>query len=161
MKIDFILNGKEVSIECSPVKKLIHIIRDDFGLIGTKEGCTKGECGACLVLLNDLLVNSCLIPAFVIHNKRVLTIEGVYKTKEFIEIENMFMQEKLVRCGYCIPGLVMSTKALLTEKQNPSDEEIREVVSGNLCQCNSDQHIIQAIKKIYMAYTRKKNARRG
>jgi len=161
MKIDFILNGKKISIECPPFKLLIDILRIDFKLTGTKKGCGKGECGACHVLLNEMLVNSCLIPAFMLKGKKVTTIEGFSRSKQFIDIEEAFMKFHTVRCGFCTPGLVMSTEALLSKKQNPTNEEIKKALAGNICHCNSYKSIIDAVLYAASIRGKKKYARKG
>jgi len=147
MKIRFKLNGKNVIFEGEPTKTLLKVIREDFSLTGTKEGCGKGECGACTVILNGKAVNSCLIPISQVDGKEVFTIEGISR-KNLDSIQKAFIEEGAVQCGFCTPGFIMSVKALLNSKKKPTDEEIKEAIEGNLCRCTGYSNIIKAIKKV-------------
>jgi len=147
MKIRFRLNGKNVIFEGEPTKTLLKVIREDFSLTGTKEGCGKGECGACTVILNGKAVNSCLIPISQVDGKEVFTIEGISR-KNLDSIQKAFIEEGAVQCGFCTPGFIMSVKALLNSKKKPTDEEIKEAIEGNLCRCTGYSNIIKAIKKV-------------
>ncbi|RLD18201.1 MAG: (2Fe-2S)-binding protein [Caldiserica bacterium] len=148
MKVRFKLNGKWVDVEVSPLKTLLEVLRENFNLTGTKEGCGKGECGACTVILDGKAVNSCLIPISQVDGKEVITIEGITKNNELHPIQKAFIEEGAVQCGFCTPGFVMSVKALLDKKKKPSDEEIKEAIEGNLCRCTGYVKILKAIKKL-------------
>jgi aerobic-type carbon monoxide dehydrogenase small subunit (CoxS/CutS family) len=143
--INFYLNGEQVEVYADPVKSLLHLLRDDFGLTGTKEGCGQGECGACTVLLDDLAVNSCLIPAGKIAGRSVVTIEALSRDGQPDPVQVAFVEKGAVQCGFCTPGMVMSAHALLKQNPNPSSEEVREAISGNLCRCTGYKQIEEAI----------------
>ena len=145
--INFILNGYEVSAEVESHKMLLQVIRDDFQLTGTKEGCGEGECGSCTVLVDGMSVNSCLYPAFEIQGKEVTTIEGMLGEGNALHpIQEAFVENGGVQCGFCTPGMIMSAKALLDEIPKPTDEQIKRGISGNLCRCTGYVQIIDSIK---------------
>jgi carbon-monoxide dehydrogenase small subunit len=147
-KINFILNGYQVSAEVESHKMLLQVIRDEFQLTGTKEGCGEGECGSCTVLVDGVSVDSCLYPAFEIEGKRVTTIEGMLGEGNALHpIQQAFVENGGVQCGFCTPGMIMSAGALLDEIPNPTDEQIKRGISGNLCRCTGYVQIIEAIKK--------------
>lgn len=145
-KLKFSLNGEPVEILVSEDKTLLRVLRDDIRLMGTKEGCEEGECGACTVLLDGKAVNACLVPAFQLEGRDVKTIEGLSDGKRLHRIQQAFIDAGAIQCGYCTPGMVMSTFALLSENPKPNDDEIRESISGNLCRCTGYQKIIEAVK---------------
>lgn len=157
MNIAFTLNGNLEKIDCNPVKPLIDVLRYDFKLLGTKKRCGKGECGACLVFLDNMLVNSCIIPAFRIDGCDVITIEGLAKKKSMQEIEKAFSKLNLVRCGICIPGFIMIMEDLLSKNPYPSENEIRQVIGGHVCECNSQNIKIKAF--LLASQIKKKPAR--
>jgi carbon-monoxide dehydrogenase small subunit len=161
MKVIFTLNGKKTTIETSPEKKLIDILRFDLGLSGTKRGCEQGECGSCLVFINNNLLNSCLIPAFRLVGKDVVTIEGFSQTKEYTIIEEAFFNTGITLCGFCAPGIVLSIAYLLSHTQMPSHDEIRDALSGHLCRCNGFLALMDVVKEVFKIKNRKKNAKRG
>lgn len=144
-KIDFILNGKEVTYIGNPLKRLIDVLREDFELTGCKEGCAEGECGACSVLQNGKLVTTCLIPVGAIIGDRIDTIEGFRDTKRGECIIESFAVGGAVQCGFCIPGMVLAAEALLNENPHPSEEEVRYGISGNLCRCTGYDLIVESI----------------
>lgn len=146
MKIEFILNDKPQIIDVDPVRRLLDILRGDFELTSVKEGCGEGECGACVVLMDGKAVNSCLIPAGNIEGRRILTLEGFCKTERYKIIEESFLKAGSVQCGFCTPGMVMSTEALLRENPQPDEKEIKEALSGNLCRCTGYNMIFEGIK---------------
>lgn len=143
--IKFILNGKEVETESPPTARLIDLLREEFQLIGSKEGCGDGECGTCSVLVNTLLQNSCLIPIGAIEGAEIITIDGYCKTEQFELLSECYSEAGAVQCGYCIPGMVMASAALLSKNPHPTEEEIREGISGNLCRCTGYNMIVDAI----------------
>ena len=145
--INFILNDQTVSITTNPSRRLLDVLREDFSLTGPKEGCGEGECGACAVLLNGRIVNSCSVPLANVDGQSIMTIEGFSKTKAFEVIKNAFAETGGVQCGFCTPGMVIATQSLLSTNPHPTDYEIKIGLSGNLCRCTGYQMIIQAVKK--------------
>lgn len=143
--IKFILNGKEVFSERAPGTKLLDILRTDFKNTGVKCGCKEGECGACSVLIDGILANSCMVALGSVLNKEVVTIEGYSKTARFSVLERAFAKVSAVQCGFCIPAMVLAGEALLSKNPNPSITEIREGISGNLCRCTGYNAIVEAI----------------
>ena len=143
--ITFNLNGIETSVFINPFMRLIDVLRDHLKLTGTKEGCSEGECGACVVIIDHLLYNSCLLTIEAVQNRHLLTIEGFRTTKQFETIKNAFEVEGSVQCGFCTPGMVMAAHALLCENSKPSEAEIRAFMSGNLCRCTGYDMITRAI----------------
>lgn len=146
MKISFVINHKKVSVDVTPSMRLLDVIRNELKLTGTKEGCGEGECGACTVLVNEEPVNSCLTPVANVEGKEVLTIEGFKETKEYRVIADAFADMGGSQCGFCTPGMILVTYALLKNNPHPSDDEIRFALSGNLCRCTGYQAIINAVK---------------
>ena len=146
--ISFYLNGKVVSLSASPLKRLLDVLREDFGLTGVKEGCGEGECGACSVLLNGKIVNSCIVPIGCVDGKEVTTIEGYSSTERYRAIEDAFVRSGAVQCGFCTPGFVMATESLLRENLHPDEKSIREGISGNLCRCTGYVSIVDGIRKV-------------
>jgi len=145
VKIRFVLNHKEVEIDVDPLKRLLDVLREDFALKGVKEGCGEGECGACAVLVNGKLMNSCLIPVAQVDGKEVLTIEGYKNTKKYKIIEEAFLEAGAVQCGFCTPGMVMAIEALLSQNPSPEESDVREALSGNLCRCTGYNMIVDAV----------------
>jgi aerobic carbon-monoxide dehydrogenase small subunit len=143
--IKFTLNGKTVETDAPATVRLLDFIRDDQLLIGTKEGCGEGECGACSVFVNNLLQNSCLIPIGSIEGADIVTIEGIMESEQFKILDESYSTAGGVQCGYCIPGMVMASAALLSQNPQPSEAEIREGISGNLCRCTGYNMIVDAI----------------
>ncbi len=145
--IEFVLNGTPVSIVCDPSSRLLDVLRNEFKLTGVKEGCGEGECGACSVLLNGRLANSCLIAVGSIQGADIVTIEGFRDTDRYALLEQSFANAGAVQCGFCTPGMVMAAEALLSRNPHPSEEQIREAISGNLCRCTGYNMIVEAIRK--------------
>ncbi|WFD09376.1 (2Fe-2S)-binding protein [Tepidibacter hydrothermalis] len=141
------VNGKNITVEVSDTTTLLEVLRDHLGLTGTKEGCGKGECGACTVLLNGKAVNSCIVFAHQVEGQEVITIEGLNEDPKSKHIQEAFIDEGAVQCGFCTPGMVVSSKALLIKKKKPSKEDIREGLSGNLCRCTGYTKIINAVEE--------------
>ncbi|MBI9070687.1 MAG: (2Fe-2S)-binding protein [Melioribacteraceae bacterium] len=146
IQISFILNGKKVKLETDENRRLIDILREDFSLTGTKEGCSIGECGACTIIMNKLAVNSCLVLAGQLIDSEILTIEGVSENGKLNVLQENFLKYGAVQCGYCTPGMIMSIYALLLKNNNPADEEIKEAIAGNLCRCTGYKQIIDAAR---------------
>ncbi len=147
MRLNFIVNGEKVSLETDPQRRLLDILREDLELTGTKEGCSEGECGACTVLLDDLAVHSCLTLAAQLEGRRVLTIEGLEKDGELDVLQRCFMEEIAVQCGFCTTGMIMSAKALLLKNPNPTAQEIRTALAGNICRCSGYGQIVSAVSR--------------
>ncbi|WP_195964469.1 2Fe-2S iron-sulfur cluster-binding protein [Clostridium cuniculi] len=145
IKVSINVNGINYTKDINPSTRLIDFIRDDLKLKGTKEGCGEGECGACTVIVNGKTVNSCLMLAYSAHGKNLITIEGITNKDKLHPIQEAFMEVGAVQCGYCTPGMILSAKALLDEKPNADEEEIKESLSGNLCRCTGYKKIIQAV----------------
>ena len=143
--VSFILNGNTVSLETDPLRCLLYVLRDDFHLTSAKEGCGQGECGACAVLLDHQLVNSCLLPMIAVTNRHVLTIEGFRETHRFQILRKCFEEAGAVQCGFCTPGMLMAAEALLSHNPTPTEEDIRIGLSGNLCRCTGYTAIVKAI----------------
>jgi carbon-monoxide dehydrogenase small subunit len=145
--IKFILNGESIEVEIEPHLTLLQLLRDELELMGTKEGCGMGECGACTVLLDGKAVNSCIFPAMEVDGKSVMTIEGLAGVQGKLHpVQKAFIDYGAIQCGFCTPGMVLSAKALLDENPKPTEEEIRHGIAGNLCRCTGYIQIIQAIK---------------
>lgn len=146
-ELSFVLNGSAVSVTVDGHARLIDVLRRHLGLTGTKEGCGEGECGACTVIIDGRAVNSCLYPAHEAEGKSVVTIEGLQSPGPRLSpIQAAFVESGAIQCGFCTPGMVMSTKALLDSNPEPTAEEIREALSGNLCRCTGYVQIIEAVR---------------
>ncbi|MBR5642129.1 MAG: (2Fe-2S)-binding protein [Firmicutes bacterium] len=146
MIIKFVLNGELVSPDLDPSRRLIDILRENFFLTGAKEGCGEGECGSCTVLMDGLPVHSCLVLAGQLEGHEVLTVEGLVQNGELDLLQNAFVENNAVHCGFCTPGMIMSAKGLLMKNQDPSEAEIREALSGNICRCSDYRQIVMAVK---------------
>jgi len=145
--ITVIVNNKEYEIAVEPNKPLTQMLRDDLELLGTKEGCGTGDCGACIVILDGKPVNSCLVLAVQTNGSEIITIEGLADGEKLHPIQQAFVDYGAVQCGFCTPGMILSAKSLLEENPKPTEQEIREAISGNLCRCTGYQKIVEAIKK--------------
>jgi carbon-monoxide dehydrogenase small subunit len=148
--IEFDLNSKRYCLDIDPEELLIDIIRDKIGLTGTKKGCETGECGACTVILDGKPVNSCIYLGIRAHNKSILTIEGLSEPGKLHPIQQAFINNSAVQCGFCAPGMILTAKSLLDENADPNEHEIREGISGNLCRCTGYAKIIKAIQEAAM-----------
>lgn len=147
-QIHLTVNGEEIYSKVEPNKTLLWFLREELGLTGTKEGCGAGECGACTVILNGRAVNSCLVMALEADGGDVQTIEGEAKNGELSDLQRAFIDKNALQCGFCTPGMIMSARALLNSNPNPSREEIKEAMQGNLCRCTGYQPIIEAIEEV-------------
>jgi len=140
------INGHSHELEVKPWATLLDTLREDLGLTGTKEGCGQGECGACTVLMDGKPVNACLILAMEAQGKEILTIEGLAQGDELHPVQQAFVEIGGMQCGFCTPGMVLSAKALLDEKPEPTDEEIRKGLEGNFCRCTGYTKIIESVR---------------
>ena len=147
MKIGFTLNGRRRQFDIETNQLLLNLLRDKLYLTGTKYGCGIGECGACTVLVDGEPVLSCLTLAADIDGREVETIEALAKGDDLDVVQEAFLEEGAVQCGFCTPGFIMTTKALLNENPDPTEEEIREYLKGNLCRCTGYVNIVKAVKK--------------
>ena len=148
VKVVFILNDRRVEAEISPTMTVLELIRQNFRLTAAKEGCGKGECGACTILLNGEPVNSCLkLAASLSETDRVVTIEGLEKDAVMQAVQNAFVSEGAVQCGFCIPGMTMTSYHLLKNNINPSPQQIKQALSGNICRCTGNRKIESAVSK--------------
>ena len=144
-RIQIIVNQEEYDLLVHPDRTLLDLLRYDLGLTGTKEGCDEGDCGACTVIVNGKVVTSCLIFAVEIDGATITTIEGIQKGDELHPIQQAFVDSGAVQCGFCTPGMILTTKALLDEISNPSEEDIKHYLEGNLCRCTGYTKILDAV----------------
>ena len=147
-KITCVVNGDTVTHEIDDGMTLLKFLREELHLTGTKEGCGEGDCGACTILVNGKSVNSCIFPAIQADGCEILTVEGVEKNPKLAAIQKAFVDHGAVQCGFCSPGMIMATCALLDENPNPTEEEIRRGLSGNLCRCTGYQAMVDAVKSL-------------
>ncbi|NIO05978.1 MAG: 2Fe-2S iron-sulfur cluster binding domain-containing protein [Proteobacteria bacterium] len=145
--ISFVLNGNEMEMEVESHWTLLYLLREHLELTGTKSGCESGECGACTVLVDSEAVNACLFPVMEIEGARIATIEGMAKPSgELHPLQRAFVEHGAIQCGYCTPGMIMAATGLLNENPNPTEDEIRHAIAGNICRCTGYLQIIKAIK---------------
>ncbi len=147
VNVSFYLNGKKVNVTAPPAKSLLRVLREDLGITSVKPGCEAGECGACSVLLDGQVVTSCLVMISQVEGKNVTTVEGLEKDGELDPLQKAFIDEGATQCGYCTPGFIIAAKALLNDNPNPSDQDILEGLSGNICRCGAYPRIYNAVKK--------------
>jgi len=145
MKIELNVNGHRKEIESDPMSRLLDVLRNDFSLTGTKEGCGEGECGACSILLDGLLVNSCLIPVLQCEGKEIVTIEGIAESRRGEILTEAFAEAHSVQCGFCTPGMVIAAESVLRKKPKPDEKDIRQALAGNICRCTGYDMIIDGI----------------
>jgi aerobic carbon-monoxide dehydrogenase small subunit len=141
------VNGDVYEVAVKPKESLLDVLRNKLNLTGTKKGCNEGDCGACTVIMNGRPVNSCLTLAVEADGSEVLTVEGLAKGPELHPLQRAFMEYGALQCGYCTPGMIMSAKALLDENPDPSEEEIRYALAGNICRCTGYTKIVQAVRE--------------
>ncbi len=146
MNLKFNLNGKPMELEVSGGERVLDLLRERLGLVGTKEGCGKGECGACVILLDGAPICSCLLLSSHIAGRKVLTIEGLASGNRLHPVQEAFAELGAVQCGFCTPGVVLSAAALLERRPDPSRTEIKNALSGNLCRCTGYEKIIAAVE---------------
>ncbi len=150
MLLEFELNGKQTRVEVEPTLRALDLLREVLGLTGTKEGCGRGECGACTILVDGEPVNSCLLYAAKLQGRKITTIEGLTAedgAKELHPLQEAFISEGAVQCGFCTPGMILSAKSLLDRNPEPDREAIEEALSGNLCRCTGYGQIVKAVQK--------------
>jgi len=147
VSIEVEVNGIRYKRTIWPSMTLLDFLREELGLKGTKRGCDSGQCGVCTILMDGKTVDACLVLAIQADGKEILTIEGLSSGGELHPLQEAFVEEGAVQCGFCTPGMILSAKALLDEKKDPSEEEIREAISGNLCRCTGYVKIIKAVQK--------------
>ncbi|MDF2930047.1 MAG: 2Fe-2S iron-sulfur cluster binding protein [Anaerospora sp.] len=145
MMIKFILNGQEVTSQARANERLLDVLRAEFRLTGVKCGCKEGECGACSVILDGRLVNTCMVAMGNLEGSTVLTIEGYSETERFAVLEKAYASVSAVQCGFCIPGMMLASECILAKNPKPTEAEIREGISGNLCRCTGYNAIVEAI----------------
>ncbi|WP_371361901.1 Nicotinate dehydrogenase small FeS subunit [Sporomusa rhizae] len=145
MMITFILNGKEVTSMAKANERLLDVLRNEFALTGVKCGCKEGECGACSILLDGRLVNSCMVAMGHVAGSHVMTIEGYRETERFAVLDKAYAAVSAVQCGFCIPGMILASESILAKNPNPTEAEIRVGISGNLCRCTGYNAIVEAI----------------
>jgi carbon-monoxide dehydrogenase small subunit len=150
MKIELrtVVNGREIETSVKPNQTLLEWLRDDLRLRGSREGCGVGVCGSCTVLVDGRPVSSCLMLATNAEGKEIQTIEGLAKGDELAPVQQAFLDQQAFQCGYCTSGMIMATKALLSSNPKPSEEEVRDYLSGNICRCGTYQEVMAAIKTL-------------
>jgi aerobic-type carbon monoxide dehydrogenase small subunit (CoxS/CutS family) len=158
MKCELELNGRKVELEGDPMARLLDVLREDAGLIGTKEGCGEGECGSCSILLDGDVVCSCLVPLFQVQGRKLRTVEGLERKGELNKLQEAFVTEGGVQCGACTPGILMTAQALLSSNSKPTREQIRVALGGNLCRCTGYERIFRAIEVAAGTSSRKDKA---
>jgi len=146
--LHFKINGREVEIMVKPTWTLLRVLRGELGLVGTKKGCERGDCGACTVIMNGRAVNACLVLALQAESKEIETIEGLGEPGNLHPLQDSFIKNGAVQCGFCTPGMIMSSVALLRENPEASNDEIKRGISGNLCRCTGYVKIIKAIQDV-------------
>jgi carbon-monoxide dehydrogenase small subunit len=146
-EISFTVNGKLETVHAFPMERLLDVLRHELGLTGTKEGCGEGECGSCSVLIDGMLVNSCLIPALQANGTEIVTIEGLASDGRLHLLQQSFLDSGGAQCGICTPGMILASVHLLNKKPRPTLDEIREGLSGNLCRCTGYTQIVEAVEE--------------
>lgn len=147
MRITFKLNGTDTTVDISPDRRVVDLFREDLGLTGTKEACGAGDCGACTILVNGESRLSCLMLAGQLDGREITTVEGLADGGSLHPVQESFIEHGAVQCGFCIPGMVMASVDLLNRNPNPTREEIREGIAGNLCRCTGYRKIVDAVEK--------------
>jgi carbon-monoxide dehydrogenase small subunit len=145
VRVQATINGEDVEFLCEPRQSLLEVLRETLGLTGAKEGCNNGNCGACNVILDGALVNSCLVLAVEINGGNVTTIEGIATPQGLHPLQEKFIAHAALQCGFCTPGFIVASKALLDQNPNPSENEVRQWLAGNLCRCTGYDRIVRAV----------------
>ena len=146
-KMTLRVNGKSQTVDAEPEMPLLYALRNDLQLNGPKFGCGLAQCGACTVIIDGAAIRSCVTPVAAAQNKAITTLEGLGNTKKLHKIQQAFVDEQAVQCGYCINGMIMTTKALLDKNPKPTDSQIKEALAGNLCRCGTHIRILRAVKR--------------
>ena len=146
--MDFRVNGRDVRVDGHEMARLLDVLRTELHLTGTKEGCGEGECGACAVLIDGALVNSCLVPLAQVEGRQITTIEGLTAGADLLPLQRAFVDQGGSQCGICTPGMVMAAAALLAENPRPSLEAVQEALAGNLCRCTGYLRIFESIRAV-------------
>jgi len=146
MNIQLTVNNKDYDVEIKPHTTLLDVLREDLGLTGAKEGCGEGECGACTVIMGGKAINACIMLAAEADGKEIVTIEGLAREGKLHPIQEAFVEIGGLQCGFCTPGMILSTKVLLDENPNPTEEEIKKGLEGNFCRCTGYTKIIESVK---------------
>lgn len=139
------INGEEIEFLCEPHQSLLEVLRETLGFMGTKEGCNNGNCGSCNVILDGALVNSCLVLAVEIQGHSITTIEGIASSEGLHPLQQKFIEHAALQCGFCTPGFIVASKALLDQNPNPREQEVRTWLAGNLCRCTGYDRIVRAV----------------
>lgn len=145
--IRFTVNGKSSRVETDPERPLLEVLREDLGLTGTKYGCGEGQCGACTVLLDNEPVKSCLTPVRAAEGRKIVTVEGLVRDGNLHPVQQAFLEEGAMQCGYCTPGMILRTVSLLKRSPNPTETQIIEGLNGNLCRCSGHHRILAAVRR--------------
>ena len=145
VRVQATINEEEVEFLCEPRQSLLEVLRETLGLTGAKEGCNNGNCGACNVILDGALVNSCLVLAVEINGRNVTTIEGIATSQGLHPLQEKFIAHAALQCGFCTPGFIVASKALLDQNPSPSENEVRQWLAGNLCRCTGYDRIVRAV----------------
>lgn len=148
LRIQFTVNGEARSVEARPMDRLLDVLREGLGLTGTKEGCGEGECGACSVLLDGRVVNSCLVPAVQLNGTEVVTVEGLARDGAASPMQEAFLTHNAAQCGFCTPGMLVSAEDLVRRNASPDKEQVREGLAGNLCRCTGYAKIVDAVQAV-------------
>jgi nicotinate dehydrogenase subunit A len=146
-RISLAVNGKKQVVDVDPDTPLLYILRNDFELNGPKFGCGLGQCGACTVIIDGNAIRSCQVQVTSVQNRPVTTVEGLGSTKKMHRLQQAFVDEQAVQCGYCIAGMIMTSKVLLDKNPKPTDSQIKEALAGNLCRCGTHTRILRAVKR--------------
>ena len=146
-KISLRVNGKSYTIDADPDMPLLYALRDDLQLNGPKFGCGLAQCGACTVIMDGTAIRSCVTPVSSAQNRVIITLEGLGSTKKMHKIQQAFVDEQALQCGYCVNGMIMTTKALLDKNPKPTDSQIKQALAGNLCRCGTHIRILRAVKR--------------
>jgi carbon-monoxide dehydrogenase small subunit len=147
MKFSFRINGLDRNVQAAPMKRLLDVLREDLRLTGTKEGCGEGECGACSVILDGEVINSCLVPVCQVQGSAILTVEGLARDGRLDPLQRAFLECGGAQCGICTPGMLIAARALLDSNAQPTRDEVKEAIAGNLCRCTGYVRIIDAIEQ--------------
>ena len=145
VQVQATINGEEVDFLCEPRQSLLEVLRETLGLTGAKEGCNNGNCGACNVILDGALVNSCLVLAVEINGRNLTTIEGIAPPQGLHALQERFIAHAALQCGFCTPGFIVAAKALLDQNPDPNESEVRQWLAGNLCRCTGYDRIVRAV----------------